>query len=363
MALVTKRYTWRHDSILANLEEPLRQHISKANQAKHTPKQKSISECFVKEGKRSKPQPKLRYSYLDNANDWQLLIDFDHCPIVFPPAIFATSERPDIIIWSNSTRKVLIVELTCPAEQGIEAAEIRKKTRYANLIENISARWKADLMTIEVGARGLVALSTASFLKKIGFDNRTAKIIIKAISNTALRCSFAIYLASKSEQWNHRDLLVCLPDSLKAESPPAIQQNQLPQEPEIKEEKIPSITAAQKERMVANRNKAIALRTRKTATTQEGSQNLKSDESQKSTCLTATTLITAEQRERMIENKKQALARIAKKASPVEVTTLTTDQKEKITAKREQALAKLAQKEAARSSYTHPYMTRQKNTK
>jgi hypothetical protein len=65
----------------------------------------------------------------------------------------------------------------------------------------------------------------------------------------------------------------------------------------------------------------------------------------------------------MIENKKQALARIAKKAAPVEVTTLTTDQKEKITAKREQALAKLAQKEAARSSHTHPYLTRQKNKK
>ena len=151
-------------------------------------------------------------------------------------------------------------------------------------------------------------------------------------------------------------------EPLKAESPSAIQ-NQLPQEPEIKEEKIPSSTAAQKDRMVANRNKAIALRTRKTATTQEGSQKLKSDESPKSTSLPATTLITAEQRERMIENKKQALARIAKKAAPVEVTTLTTDQKEKITAKREQALAKLAQKEAARSSYTHPYLTRQKNKK
>ncbi len=98
-----------------------------------------------------------------------------------------------------------------------------------------------------------------------------------------------------------------LPDSLKAESPPATQQNQLPQEPEIKEEKIPSITAAQKERMVANRNKAIALRTRKTATTQEGSQKLKSDESQKSTCLTATTLITVEQRERMMKTKNKLL--------------------------------------------------------
>lgn len=350
------------DSILANLEEPLRRHLAKANQAKHTPKNKPLSESFVKAGKDSKPKSQRAYSYLDNASDWQLLIDYDHCQIVFPPNILSTPERPDIILWSNSARKVLIVELTCPAEQGIEAAEIRKKSRYANLIGNIPASWAADILTIEVGARGFVALSTVSFLKKIGFDNRTINTIIKAVSNTALRCSYAIYLASKSEKWIHRELLICLPDSLK-------EQNQPSPQPEVKEEKCtavptpntstpptpappPTTTPSVITATSPPSPPATSIR-RDKAASRGNSQTAKKSKDK--------VPITSAQRERMEESKRQALARKARKCSvqepPKEDTTLTTAQKEQIDIKRKRALDKLAQREAARA---HPYMTRQK---
>ena len=50
---------------------------------------------------------------LDGSDDWKILVDFDSEQIVFPPEILSTSERPDIIIWSNASRKVLLIELTC----------------------------------------------------------------------------------------------------------------------------------------------------------------------------------------------------------------------------------------------------------
>jgi hypothetical protein len=34
-------------------------------------------------------------------------------------SVLATLQRPDIIIWSPSLRKVILIELTCPAEEGI----------------------------------------------------------------------------------------------------------------------------------------------------------------------------------------------------------------------------------------------------
>ena len=79
-----------------------------------------------------KDMQKKRASYafeLDGSDDWKILVDFDSEQIVFPPEILSTSERPDIIIWSYASRKVLLIELTCPAEEGIDDAKIRKETK------------------------------------------------------------------------------------------------------------------------------------------------------------------------------------------------------------------------------------------
>ena len=47
-----------------------------------------------------------------------------------------------------------MIELTCPAEEGIEAARVRKQARYEQLTQDIAnAGWVADLLTIEVGVR------------------------------------------------------------------------------------------------------------------------------------------------------------------------------------------------------------------
>ena len=90
----------------------------------------AISSSFVPAGAAAKPKATLHRAaapLLQGACDWRLLVDFDHAQIVFPPEICATNERPDIIIWSPSTRRVILIELTC---QGIVAARIRKEARY-----------------------------------------------------------------------------------------------------------------------------------------------------------------------------------------------------------------------------------------
>lgn len=39
----------------------------------------------------------------------------------FPTEITSTSLRPDIVIWSSSSKAVILVELTIPWEAGLEA--------------------------------------------------------------------------------------------------------------------------------------------------------------------------------------------------------------------------------------------------
>ena len=105
---------------------------------------KALHHNFVRVGQkmpfRKASQSKERL--LTKANDWNLLVDYEHKKIVFPPNICSTSERPDVVIWSRMSRIVVLLELTCCAEEGVKAAQLRKQTRYHELVENInSSKW------------------------------------------------------------------------------------------------------------------------------------------------------------------------------------------------------------------------------
>ena len=81
-----------------------------------------------------------KLGHLAYANDWKMLVDFEDRKMVFPPVICATNLRPDIVIWSKRSRVVILIELTCCAEEGISAAQLRKENRYAELMAQITQR-------------------------------------------------------------------------------------------------------------------------------------------------------------------------------------------------------------------------------
>ena len=75
-----------------------------------------------------------------------MLIDFDSCQIVFPTVICPTSDRPDIVFWSVNIKKVIIFELTIPAEELIEEANDRKIAKYTYLKNLITeSGWACEL--------------------------------------------------------------------------------------------------------------------------------------------------------------------------------------------------------------------------
>src|SRR6478609_10962096 len=130
-------------------------------------------------------------------------------PYVFPPTICATNERPDVVIWSTLARVVILLELTVPAEEGVEAAQLRKEAKYTKLLDEITASnfWKPKLFTLEVGARGLVATRTFRAFTSLGFTRIEANKLCKSLSEVAARCSYAIYLAHKQKTWVRSDLI------------------------------------------------------------------------------------------------------------------------------------------------------------
>ena len=103
-----------------------------------------MSIAFVKAGtapdKTHSPKKDGHEHMLSKANDWKLLVDLPGSNYVFSPEMYSTAERPDImiLIWSVQLHEVLLVELTCPVEEGIKAAQVRKEGRYLPLLDNIT---------------------------------------------------------------------------------------------------------------------------------------------------------------------------------------------------------------------------------
>ena len=217
-ALNQGRYTWRHDSVLQDIERALLTLVPAFNSKKPSCfaeiAKKDFKASFVRAGERRKPKAnnsQKRRCLLEFANDWKLQVDFKDRKLVFPPAICPTALRPDGVLWSPLSRTVILLELTCPAEEGIEAAQIRKEARYAGLTAEITEqKWTPTLLTIEVGARGLVGSRTFRSFVTLGFSVQSANQLCKSLSDIVSRCSYAIYLAHSTPVWSHNsDLVEC----------------------------------------------------------------------------------------------------------------------------------------------------------
>ena len=128
-------------------------------------------------------------------------MDFDTKKVEFPPAILATPLRPDIVLWSQMSRVVVLMR----------AAQLRKEAKYAELLDSVNATkvWKASPWTLEVGVRGLVGLSShKTFVRLV-----QAKALCKRLSSVVVRCSYAIYQAHNNLAWSHGADLIVAEDS------------------------------------------------------------------------------------------------------------------------------------------------------
>ncbi|CAJ1066497.1 hypothetical protein ROHU_021965 [Xyrichtys novacula] len=126
---------------------------------------------------------------------WQLAADLVR-QFKVPQEITMTSLRPDIMLWSVPTRTVIMVELTVPWEEEVEAAHERKE-RYAELSAMCSvAWWRAFTFPVEAGCRGFFGASTHRLLKTLGVTGHKRK---QAMAKEAEQGSF--WLWRKNKVW------------------------------------------------------------------------------------------------------------------------------------------------------------------
>ncbi|KAI8491916.1 hypothetical protein Bbelb_302890 [Branchiostoma belcheri] len=121
IALQQGRYTWRHNKVLRRLAVKLEESIQ-----------------FVKEGQ--KPRPTAVTGTFNSGGSilcrgkWEMTADLDR-QLHFPSTICETSLRPDLVLWSEDQKAVLIIELTIPWEENVQAVFERKKLKYDDLVQ------------------------------------------------------------------------------------------------------------------------------------------------------------------------------------------------------------------------------------
>ena len=192
-ALSDKRLTWRHDSVLSALEPFLRKQISNATSF-HRPAH------FVAQSQQP-PKSKRKRNLLSNSKDWKMEIDFDSKHYSFPEHICATPLRPDVLLYSNESKRMILLELTCPMEENLSTANLEKEAKYLKLAPILERNWSMTIIPFEVGARGFVASSTVKMLHNLGFSTTRTKKICKHLSRVVARCSYTIWLNRHTRTW------------------------------------------------------------------------------------------------------------------------------------------------------------------
>jgi len=116
----------------------------------------------------------------------------------FPREIVETLLCPDLIMWSEPCKTILLVELTVPWEKGMEATNLQECVKYAGLVEDCrEPGWRATTCPVKVGCRGFVDSSTVCLLHKMGCTGAGCRKAIKELAEAAERCSFWLWLRRK----------------------------------------------------------------------------------------------------------------------------------------------------------------------
>ena len=192
-----QKYTWRHNQVLEILVRVTKEQCVLNSEGELHNEDRDIS--FVKEGEKPK-QRNLSHrtaKLFGDHTDWELLADVNG-KLVFPQHISVTTLRPDMVMWSDASQQVHLIELTVPWEDNLEEAYERKKLKYDALRDEcVRKGWSCNVLPVEMGYRGYIGRSLSAYLRNIGLKGKTHKSTTKELEAAAETASSWIWQASR----------------------------------------------------------------------------------------------------------------------------------------------------------------------
>ena len=194
-ALGDGRYRWRHDQVLRAVADSIATAI---NTSKGHHKPKTIA--FHRAGEKPNIQARAKSGLLTAANDWQLEVDLGK-QLKFPSRITSTRLRPDMIIVSDSTKQLIILELTVPWEERMDEANERKRSKYQELVDECRRQgWKTIFEPLEVGCRGFAGRSLCRVFTQLGLVGEAKRKAIRSATEAAERATRWLWI-KRADSW------------------------------------------------------------------------------------------------------------------------------------------------------------------
>lgn len=109
--------------------------------------------------------------------------------------------RPDMLLISETSKQIVLLELTIPWEDRIEEANERKRAKYAELVEECwNNGWRARCDPIEVGCRGFAGQSLCRAYNILGIIGASKRRAIKEVTESAEVASRWLWI-KRGEPW------------------------------------------------------------------------------------------------------------------------------------------------------------------
>ncbi|KAK0134731.1 Retrovirus-related Pol polyprotein from type-2 retrotransposable element R2DM [Merluccius polli] len=195
-ALGEGRYRWRHDQVLKTIAESICSTITICRKAR--PMKHNIN--FIRAGEKPRTTPRATTGLLNTAQDWQLLVDLGS-QLKFPQHIAKTTLRPDIVLVSEATKSIIMLELTVPWEERMEEAFERKREKYDSLESNCHSQgWKARCLPVEVGCRGFAGQSLCRAYTALGITGERRRRAIYNSTEAAEKASRWLWI-KRADPW------------------------------------------------------------------------------------------------------------------------------------------------------------------
>ena len=115
------------------------------------------------------------------------------------------------MLINESSKLIIIIELTVPFEPNIHKAHEHKHNKYAGLTSDLREQgYDTKLLCVEVGSRGLLTDSNKCSLQSI-FPmistnkkplKQVSKRFLKSLSQRAIVCSYAIFYSKFDQDWS-----------------------------------------------------------------------------------------------------------------------------------------------------------------
>ena len=144
----------------------------------------------------------------------QMYADIENYTIgggTIPPNVIATSQKPDIVLYWPTDKRVILFELSVPFEPNINKAHCTKLDRYSSLVSDIiDAGFDCSLVAIEIGSRGLIDTDNKNRLTRLSKD---IQLPIKfsefktKLVKSVIMSSYSVYNARHEPSWNVNEII------------------------------------------------------------------------------------------------------------------------------------------------------------